>query len=217
MTTLAAAVTTTKPRIWRDPPRRTGLARCVGIASRLLALLRDQLLTRFIDLLGALSTPGVSLVGKLQAWSLRCMGAHCPSDQIWLGPDVRFDWPQHLVLGARVTLNRGTRITCHDQVIIGDDFLAAPGLIINAGTHDLATLQPACAPVVIGAGVWCGSRVTICAGVTIGEGSVLGAGAVVVRDLPPNHVSVGIPARPVRDISSLRRGSSERWSNFARA
>lgn len=208
------ATTTSKTRLWQDPPRRTGFDRVRAVSARLLGLLRDQLLTLFIDLLGAFSTPGVKLVGQLQAASLRWMGAECRSDEIWLAPGVRFDWPEHLVLGARVTLNRGTHITCHDRVEIGDDFLAAPGLIINAGTHDLATLQPACAPVAIGPGVWCGARVTICAGVNIGAGAVVGAGSVVVRDLPPNHVSVGVPAKPFRDIARLRRENPERWSNF---
>ena len=206
--------TTTKPRLWRDPPRRAGFDRLVGVAARLCALVRDHLLTLFIDFLGAFSTPGVKLVGALQAAALRWMGAECRSDEIWIAPGVRFDWPEHLVLGARVTLNRGTHITCHDRVEIGDDFLAAPGLMINAGTHDLGTLQPACAPVVVGPGVWCGSRVTICAGVTVGAGAVLGAGAVVVRDIPANYVAVGVPAKPVRDITRLRRDTPGRWSNF---
>mgnify|MGYP001285166641 CR=1 FL=1 len=208
------ASTTSKPRLWQDPPRRAGLGRFVAVSVRLLGLFRDQTLTLFIDLLGAFSTPGVKLVGRLQAAALRGMGAECKSDEIWLGPGVRFDWPEHLVLGARVTLNRGTHVTCHDRVEIGDDFLAAPGLVINAGTHDLATLQPASAPIRIGPGVWCGARVTICAGVTVGAGAVLGAGAVVVRDLPPEHVCLGVPAKPVRDISRLRRETPGRWSNF---
>lgn len=206
--------TTSKPRLWQDPPRRTGFARFCGVVTRLFALVRDQVLTRCIDLLGAFSTPGVRVVGWLQAAALRAMGAECRSNQIWLAPGVRIDWPEHLVLGARVTLNRGTHITCHDRVELGDDFLAAPGLLINSGTHDLATLQPACAPIIVGPGVWCGARVTICAGVNIGAGAVLGAGAVVVRDVPACQVATGIPARPVRDISELRRSGKPRWTNF---
>ena len=222
MSTLAVPPSSPAPaapetRLWQDPPRRTGFARNAGLATRLLALARDRQLERFIDLLGALSTPGVRIVGRLQAWSLRQMGARVESDQIWLAPDVRFDWPEHLVVGARVTLNSGTRITCHEQVVLGDDFLAAPGLLINAGTHDLATLQPASAPVIIGPGVWCGARVTIGAGVVVGAGAVIGAGAVVVRDIPSNHVAVGIPARPVRDLTALREANPHRWSNFSRS
>jgi acetyltransferase-like isoleucine patch superfamily enzyme len=215
MNTLAPpASSSASPRLWRDPPRRTGLARCAGAAGRFLTLARDRLLERFIDVLGSLSSPGSAPVGRLQAWALRRMGVTCRSDQIWLGPDVRFDWPQHLVLGARVTLNPGTRLTCHELVELGDDFLAAPGLLVNSGTHDLATLQPAAAPVRVGRGVWCGARVTIGAGVTIGDGAVVGAGSVVVRDLPAHHVSLGVPARPQRDLRGLRQDSAPRWSNF---
>jgi acetyltransferase-like isoleucine patch superfamily enzyme len=88
--------------------------------------------------------------------------------------------------------------------------------MINSGTHDLATLRPASAPITIGPSVWCGSRVTICAGVQIGRDAVLGAGAVVVRDLPAHHVCLGVPARPFRDLRDLRASRSESWSNFAR-
>jgi acetyltransferase-like isoleucine patch superfamily enzyme len=217
MSTLPSGSTPRAAHLWRDPPRRTGLARRAAIARRLLILARDLALTRFIDLLGAFSTPGVPSVGRLQAWALRRMGVDLVSDQVWLAPDVRIEWPTHLVLGARVTLNRGTHIVCHDQVRIGDDFLAAPGLMINSGTHDLATLRPASAPVEIGPGVWCGARVTICAGVSIGRDSVLGAGSVVVRDLPAYQICLGVPARPVRDLRELRESRSESWSNFAEA
>ena len=47
--------------------------------------------------------------------------------------------------------------------------------------------------------VWLGTKVTVCRGVTIGEGAVVGANAVVTRDLPMYSVSVGAPARVIRD------------------
>jgi acetyltransferase-like isoleucine patch superfamily enzyme len=56
--------------------------------------------------------------------------------------------------------------------------------------------------VVIGDDVWLGTRVVVTAGVTIGNGCIVGAGAVVTRDLPPGKIAVGIPARPVADRPS---------------
>ena len=53
-------------------------------------------------------------------------------------------------------------------------------------------------PVVIGDDCWIGSRVTIMPGVTLGRGCVVGAGAVVTRDVPPYAVVAGVPARVVR-------------------
>ena len=54
------------------------------------------------------------------------------------------------------------------------------------------------APVHVGRNVWLGAKVTVCQGVRIGDNTVVGANAVVTRDLPANCVAVGIPARVVR-------------------
>jgi len=51
--------------------------------------------------------------------------------------------------------------------------------------------------------VWIGTKVTVTSGVTIGEGSVIGANAVVTRDIPPFSVAVGVPARVVKDRRAL--------------
>ncbi len=213
---MSLAAPVSPARLWRDPPRRAGVARGLHIAAHLLRNIRNRLLNRFVGALGAVSVPGTPLVGSLQAWALRRMGATCVHDTLWIGSDVWFDHPENITFGARVTLNPDSRITAFDRVVIGDDFLAAPGLSINAGTHDLATLAPASAPVVIGRRVWCGARVTICAGVELGDDAVVGAGAVVVRSLPPLQVCLGVPARPVRDISALRQAAGPGWSNFSR-
>lgn len=48
---------------------------------------------------------------------------------------------------------------------------------------------------------WIGAGVTICPGVTIGENSVIGAGSVVVHDIPANSVAVGNPCKVIREIN----------------
>ncbi|HEY8933330.1 MAG TPA: hypothetical protein VIM44_08470 [Rariglobus sp.] len=202
-----------KDVLWRGPPRR-GLDRVHFHCSRLGRAIRDRFLSNFICMLGYLAGPGMRPVGILQTAALRLMGVRCAGSNIWIGPNVRIHYPENLILGDRITLAGDTHITAHAPVEIGDDFLAAPGLYINTGTHDLATLVPESSPVVIGPGVWCGARVTLCAGVTIGAGAIVGAGSVVVRDLPGKHVSVGVPCKPVRDISTLRRDTTALWSNF---
>ena len=50
----------------------------------------------------------------------------------------------------------------------------------------------------IGNDVWIGANAIICRGVTIGDGAVIGAGAVVTKDVPPYSISAGVPARHIR-------------------
>jgi maltose O-acetyltransferase len=49
--------------------------------------------------------------------------------------------------------------------------------------------------IVIGNNVWIASRATILAGVTIGDNSIVAAGAVVTKDIPPNSIAMGTPAK----------------------
>ena len=53
-------------------------------------------------------------------------------------------------------------------------------------------------PITIGSHVWIGGSTTVCPGVTIGDNVVIGAGSVVVHDIPDNCLAVGNPARVVR-------------------
>jgi maltose O-acetyltransferase len=55
-------------------------------------------------------------------------------------------------------------------------------------------------PIVLGDNVWLSSGVIVCPGVTIGDHTVVGAGAVVTRDLPAGVVAMGVPARVIREI-----------------
>ena len=56
-------------------------------------------------------------------------------------------------------------------------------------------------PVHIGNDCWFGANVVVCPGVTIGDGCVIGAGAVVTRDIPPRTFAAGNPCRVIREIT----------------
>lgn len=69
------------------------------------------------------------------------------------------------------------------------------------GRHDLEYS----APITIKDGCWICSSATICGGVTIGENSIVAAGAVVLRDVPPNSIVAGVPAKVIRKIDEEDR------------
>jgi maltose O-acetyltransferase len=132
-----------------------------------------------------------------------------------VGPNFRIDYPHRLTLGHRIVIGADTRITARDEIVIGDDFLSAPGLCLNTGTHDPVTLVPLSSPITIGSDVWCGAHVIICAGAAVGSGCIVGAGSLVIRDLPDHSIAYGVPARPQRSVARERTGQSL-WSNFRR-
>lgn len=91
-------------------------------------------------------------------------------------------------------------------VTIGNDVMMGPDCMIFTNNHGMerrdipmwmqksSELQP----VVIGNDVWIGARVIILPGVHVGDGAVLGAGAVVTKDVPPYGIVAGNPARLIR-------------------
>ncbi|WP_066342556.1 acyltransferase [Azohydromonas lata] len=119
---------------------------------------------------------------------------------VYCGPLVMIRSNGNLTLGERCALGYDTRIWNYAPISIGDDFMAAAGLTINAGSHDVTTMRGQAAPVRIGHRVWCGLNVSILAGVTVGDDVVIAAGAVVTRDIPSGSVAAGIPARVVRAL-----------------
>ncbi len=116
-----------------------------------------------------------------------------------------------LVIGERVCIGENGGIYLHDDIEIGDDFLAAPGLTINNGSHNIETLEPTSAKIKIGDRVWCGVNVTIVAGANIGDDCVIGANSLVLSDIPARSLAVGIPARIIRQNI---RTSSNVWSCY---
>ncbi len=90
-------------------------------------------------------------------------------------------------------------------ITIGDDVQIGPNVQLLTPTHpveaDLRLAKwEAARPITIGANVWLGGGVIVLAGVDIGENTVVGAGSVATRSLPPNVVAVGSPARVIRTL-----------------
>lgn len=108
-------------------------------------------------------------------------------------------------IGARTFVNFGLMALDVATISIGDDVQIGPNVQLLTPTHPLdpdlrRAKWEAAEPIVIGDNVWLGGGVIVLPGVTIGENSVIGAGAVVSRDIPANVVAVGNPARVIRSV-----------------
>ena len=109
-----------------------------------------------------------------------------------------------LTLGDRSGVGIGCEV--YGPVTIGNDVMMGPEVVIYTSGHrfdrtdvpmmDQGSDEPK--PVTIGNDVWLGRRVMIMPGVTIGDGCVIGAGAVVTKDIPPYTVAAGVPAKVIK-------------------
>ncbi len=115
------------------------------------------------------------------------------------------DYGSNLHLGARVFANFGLVALDVAPIRIGDDVQIGPNVQLLTPTHPLEAEArrakwESAAPITIGDNVWLGGGVIVLAGVSIGPDTVVGAGAVVTKDLPAGVLAVGNPARVVREL-----------------
>jgi maltose O-acetyltransferase len=120
-------------------------------------------------------------------------------------PPLQCDYGYRTFVGARFFANWGLISLDVATVTIGDDVQLGPNVQLLTATHPLEPgprrdKWEAAEPIVIGDNVWLGGGVIVCPGVTIGADTVIGAGAVVARDLPAAVIAVGSPARVVRTL-----------------
>jgi acetyltransferase-like isoleucine patch superfamily enzyme len=126
---------------------------------------------------------------------------------------VTIEYPEGLSLGRGVGFNLGCWINARGGVTIGDNVIMGPYCVIHSANHRLDQLDVPVQqqgfeekPVRIGNNVWLGARVTVLPGVTIADNAVVGAGAVVTKDIPSNAIAIGNPAHVIR----LRTDGTER-------
>lgn len=107
-----------------------------------------------------------------------------------------------LRVGKNSRLN-GVHIDARELVQIGDNVRIAPyTIILDSDFHDIKDhfADGLSKPVIIEDNVWLATRCTILKGVRIGKGSVVAAGSIVTKDVPPNCIVAGIPAQVIREI-----------------
>lgn len=170
--------------------------------------LLSAMLYRLSELEALYSRPEANFLRRL---FLSCCGVEFQRDCL-IGQGFRlYKTSAHrLVIGPNASLGENAGLYIHADLTIGADFVAAPGLTINNGTHDIATLAPRGEPLVIGNRVWCGVNVTLVAGASIGDDCVIGANSLVMSSIPTGSLAVGTPARVIR--SNIRpAGAAGIW------
>ena len=114
-----------------------------------------------------------------------------------------------MIIGDHCLLSPGVRISAATRIELGADCMLASGsYLTDADWHDVhdRTRAPGrSAPIVFERNVWLGDGAIVCKGVRVGENTVIGAGAVVVSDLPANSIAAGNPARVVRPLGAQER------------
>ena len=140
----------------------------------------------------ALRALGIRLgAHSLVMGALRVTGMGDHRKLLSFGENVVVTGPLHVDLGGAVRIGNDVFIG-HDVALLTVDHAIGP-----AGRR---CAEPRMAPIEIGEGVWLASRVTVLPGVSIGAGTVVAAGAVVTRDVGPNLLVGGVPARRIRGL-----------------
>jgi acetyltransferase-like isoleucine patch superfamily enzyme len=113
-----------------------------------------------------------------------------------------------LTIGDYVLISPGTQIIASESISIGSNTMFASGCYVSDSdwhdTYDRTRELDKHAPIVIGENCWLGVRVIVGKGVTIGDNSIIGAGSIVTRNIPPNCIAAGNPARVVRELDMTR-------------
>lgn len=157
-----------------------------------------------------------AIIRRPQVYFLRaCFSRH--------GKSIHFDPTgiytfENIVLGDNVYLGKGAvLVAAKSKIIIGNNVMFGPYVSVFGGGHNSSVIGKFMVNVhekrpeddlgvIIEDDVWIGTRAIILKGVTVGRGSIVGAGAVVTRKVPPYAIVTGSPAKVIKyrfDIKSV--------------
>lgn len=129
----------------------------------------------------------------------------------YIEPPLFANWGgRHVHFGEGIYANFGLTLVDDTHIYVGDKTMFGPNVTVATAAHPvLPELREKALqfnlPIHIGKNCWIGAGVIILPGVSIGDNSVIGAGSVVTKDLPPNCVAVGNPCRVLREIGEHDR------------
>jgi maltose O-acetyltransferase len=135
------------------------------------------------------------------AGSLHITGTGSVHDLLSVGPGCHITGPLHIDLTAPVRIGARVYMGYDVELLTADHELGGPAQRCGNRVYRAIYIED---------GVWIGSRAVILPGVRIGTGSVVAAGAVVTRSVPPHTLVGGVPARSVRDLEDAVAGNARR-------
>ena len=131
-------------------------------------------------------------------------------ESCWIEPPLRVAYGTHIHIGNHFYANFNLTVVDDATVTIGNNVMIAPNVTLATAGHPIVpdiriTGQQFSLPIVIEDNVWLGTGVIVNPGVTIGRNSVIGAGSVVTKSIPPDVVAAGVPCRVLRPITASDR------------
>ena len=132
-----------------------------------------------------------------------------------LASGIRWINPHNLEIGNNVYMAYNVWINGLGGVRIEDEVIIAPYVVIASSNHVRKNRSfrfggSVVGPIRIARGSWLGSHVTVTAGSLVGEGSVVGANSVVTKEIPPDTLAAGLPAKPIRSVADTDAGIMSR-------
>ena len=139
-------------------------------------------------------------------------------DSAYFEPNIRVEYGENITFGKDFYMNFDCILLDVAPIEIGDSVMFGPRVIVATPMHPLLAEERIvqqypngyynieyAKKIVIGNNVWVASSVTICGGVTIGDNVVIASGAVVTKDVPPNVLVGGVPAKVIRELNESDR------------
>ena len=134
-------------------------------------------------------------------------------------PPVQFDYGYHIGVGDCFFSNHNLVIQDGGKVKFGDYVFIGPNVCFTTAEHALDPEMrksgvEIAKPIIVGNNVWIGADSTILAGVVIGDNAVIGTGSVVKGEIPSGVVAVGVPCKPIREITEEDRYTYPRHNSL---
>lgn len=146
-----------------------------------------------------------NFIRKIYYWNYYSKFSFC-GENVVLGPNGLIARPKEISIGSNVYISKGFFISANN-LVIGSNVMIGPFLVLECHNHSFSKVglemfnyrnEKEKGFVTIENDVWIGANVTILPNVVVGEGSIIGAGSVITKSIPPYTISVGVPCKPIK-------------------